>query len=269
MRIARIARALAPLALLAASGGCAGKIEVGGDAPDASSMPSVKPGAPRTALTTTTPLVDWGYLSCGTAAGKSAHLENVGASPIRYTLSIEGDAFALVGASSGSLAPGASMDVALRVTVPKAAAPRRPLEGALSVDLGEGASLRVRLRAIPDGAVLSLVPSAAAFGPVLVGDIAAPIHVAVANVGYAPVRVAFALPKGDGFGLSWTLVPAAFELSPQQIETVHATFAPTSIGAKRFDAALMVEGPLCGDVPAALTLIGEGVPAAMDAGTPR
>ncbi len=260
----RLVLRLAILAVVGLASSCAGKVEPLDTRDDAGSSPTPSASATATAptlvaLATTTPSVEWGYVDCGATRTKAAHLKNTGGRALRCQLSVTGDAFVLDGAPALSLAPGAEVDVSLRVRVPRDVAPRVPIEGELVVDLGEGAPLRVRLRVIPDGAIVMLTPASASFGPVPVGDIGAPIHVDVANEGNAPVTITFAVPDADGFGLSWTNVPAAFTLTPKQKETIHATFAPRAAGPKRFDAKITIDGAACGNVPDRLTLTGDAV----------
>jgi hypothetical protein len=224
-------------------------------------LPPIVTEAPGT-LEIDTTVVDFGYVDCGSApVSKSIHVKNSGGKALAYSLRLEGSGFSIDGAPSGSLEPAAEAVVTVTASVDSSATPRVPREGAIVIESPDSAlpQVRVPLKVIPDGAVLSVLPASAAFGQVNVGEFAVPVQVTLKNTGYAPVKLGFAVPKDDEFGLAWTNVPDPIALGPTESKTVSATFAPKSAGKKSFTSALTIDGPVCGDVPKTFELAGEGV----------
>lgn len=206
--------------------------------------------------------IDFGYVGCGTApATKSYRLKNIGGQPVSYALTIEGAGFAIAGAPTGSLAPSAETTITLTATIESNATPRAVREGALVVSEPSNTlpGVRVPLRVIPDGARIAVTPAVVGFGQVKVGGVGTPVTVSVKNDGFVPVNVGFTVPSTDGFGLSWTNVPAPIALGPSEEKTLNALFAPTKQGKVSFASAITIDGPVCGDAPKTLELDGEGV----------
>lgn len=245
--------------------GCVPSDSVIVDAPDGAVLPagvlSIDPAT-----------IEFGYVNCGApAVSKTVRVENTGGQSIPYVARIEGAGFSLTGPTYGTLAPSASASFVVSAMVEATAQPRVVRSAAIVVDRGDGSSqsMRIPLTVIPDGALLSVTPTTLGFGQVRLGESGLPMTVTLRNTGYAPISVGFDVPSsagGDGFGLSWTDVPAPIPLSPSESKTLTATFAPTKEGARTFRSALHVTGAVCGDVPPALALSGEGLYSPVTAG---
>jgi hypothetical protein len=209
--------------------------------------------------------LDWGYVECGSKpAPKTNRLKNGGTKAFSYRVTLEAKpaaAFSLLqGATEGMLEPGATAELTIAASIEGGEA-RVPFEGAFVVASADAdvPEVRVPLKVIPDGAKLTISPETVAFGDVTVGQFATPVFVDVANAGFIPVQVTFAVPSADGFGLSWTNVPDKFVLGPTEKKTLSATFGPSEAGAKEFASTMTVVGPVCGVVPKGLKLAGVGV----------
>lgn len=207
-----------------------------------------------------TAAIDWGFVDCRTTPpAKTLKVKNVGDKDVPFKISVEGAAFD-VSPKTGVALPGSETTFTLTAALAADAPARVALEGALLIESDPGVpQVRVPLKLTPEGAMLRVADENVSFGEVKVGQLATPVTVELENTGFVPIEVTLAPPTGDELGLAWTNVPAPIALGATEKKTLSATFAPKSEGKKSADAALTVKGPICGAVPTAIKLSGEGV----------
>jgi len=245
------------------------------DASDAAVLDAAATGT----LSTTT--VDFGLVSCGTGTATQTYsFTNTGPVPITYSASVvvNGPVFIIDGASSGTVAPGASGSITLDATaIPTTSTAGTPITGALAVttNVPGSTSITVPLSVTPQGGSLTVSPALAGFGQVQLATGGTPIPLTIANVGNAPVSITFGAATTDGgtadteFGVTYAGSPAALMIAPGGSTGdagVTATFAPLTSGVKSVATAILTTDPLCASAATSIAMSGTGTAAQVSVG---
>jgi len=235
----------------------------GGGAPDAKGNPG--DGGPAVASLSPT-MLDLGSAGCGESAARqdSLRLSNTGGSPLTWSAEAgAGSDFTIVGASHGTVAPGASTTIDVSVgTIPGKTAAGTVLTGLVTVTTSDPAhaSFSVTLSVTADGATLGVLPLTAAFGDVPLDVAAPPIPVTLTNTGNQTALVTFDAPTISDFSVTWPGSPAALSIAPGGTASATASYRPTSTKAATTFSTLHVTGAaVCGPSANALPMTGQGV----------
>jgi hypothetical protein len=214
-------------------------------APDASDAPIDAPPVGNFPTS-----VDFGLVDCASPpATKTYSFTNTGPVGVTYSANVRaGSAFAIQGAASGSVAPGATGSITLAATVPASATAGTPIADTLTLatNVPGSTSVAVALRVTPQGGSLTVTPTPASFGAVQLTALAADIPLTIKNVGNAALSLTVGAPTDGEFGVKYTGAPAAASLGPDAtLAGAAATFQPRTAGTKMATADLRATGALC------------------------
>jgi hypothetical protein len=214
----------------------------------------------------TAPL-DFGLADCGgqpTPATTVYTFQNTGALPITWSASV-GAGFSIQGATSGSVAAGASGSITIGVdTIPAASAAGVAITGALTIatNVPGLTAVTVPLTVTPRGGTLALTQPKG-FGSVTLGTPATETFT-LTNTGNAAVSVTLGAPTDSQFTVTYTGAKAAVALAPgQSLAGASATFLPTGTGPQAASASVHVTGVVCGSSADSIVLKGTGTTAAL------
>jgi hypothetical protein len=226
--------------------------------------------------------VDFGLVGCGSAgASQTYSFTNTGPVPVTYSASISGaSVFSIDGASSGSVAPGASASMTIvTTTIPVTSVAGTPLTGALTVttNVPGFTTVTVPLSVTPQGGSLTVSPALAGFGQVQLATNGTPIPLTIANVGNAPVSITIGTPAEPDGGATDSEFGVAYPGSPSSVTIpaggtigadagVTATFAPLTAGLKSVAAAIQTSDPLCASAATSIAMSGTGTAAQVSVG---
>jgi hypothetical protein len=208
-----------------------------------------------------TTAVDLGKTDCGgKPATKTYSFENTG--PVSVTWSAAVDSiFAIQGASSGTLAPGAGGSLTIgAAAVPATSTAGTAITGTLTIttNVPGFTSVKVPLQLTAQGGTLVLTPSTVGVGTVSVGSTGS-LPFSLENTGNAPVDVTFGAPTDSEFTLSYTGAPASATIAPgATLLAAGVSFTPTGAGAKTATAAIQTTSALCASTLTAIPLSGTG-----------
>ncbi len=214
--------------------------------------------------------MDFGLVDCGgPAATKTYTLTNTGPVPITYSARVPaGSAFAIQGASAGTVDPGAMASIALAATVASSSTAGIPITDTLTLttDVPGYTSVPVELKATPQGGSLTVSPAPAAFGPVQLTTQAPDIGLTITNVGNAPVSLTVGAPSDAEYAVEYAGAPAAATLAAgATLPGAVARFHPTSAGPTTATAALQATGAMCASAASAVSMSGTGTTAPVSA----
>jgi hypothetical protein len=236
---------------------------------DDSSLPSGDAsGTPAATLPTGT--IDLGPVDCGAKpTPQTASLTNTG--PVSVTWSATVDSiFAIEGAASGTVAPGATGSLAVgAAAVPTSSAPGTAITGTLTVttNVPGFTTVKIPVTLTPQGGTLVLTPPLVGIGSAQIGTTAGPLAFVLQNVGNAPVSVTLGTPTDSEFGVAYTGAPsAAIIAAGGTLAGAGATFAPTTAGAKSATVAVQTTSALCGVSVSSIPLSGTGSTTAVGIG---
>jgi hypothetical protein len=115
------------------------------------------------------------------------------------------------------------------------------------------------VRATAGGGTLTATPTSVDFGQIPLGAAALDIPVTLKNTGNQWITVGLAPPADGQFSMTWKGAPEAFPLGPGlAVEGLVARFQPSTPTASKSEAALTVNGAVCGTSAAVLPLAGQG-----------
>lgn len=222
--------------------------------------------APVSSPLRATTTLDFGTIPCGTAAvARSVTLTNDGPAPVDWSAQLRrGAPFSLTGSANGTLASGASVELAIAFDAPTGVHAGSTFTDALLVDDGVDATpeTQVTLRGQLSGADLVLVDAAIDFGSIDVNGTPATRAVALENRGDTPVTVAFDQASLGPFSLVYNANASASSvvLSPNASASgIVARFAPDSDGPAAASFTLTPTGAVCTAPAATLDLSGSGI----------
>jgi hypothetical protein len=224
--------------------------------------------------------IAFGEVDCGgVASDKTLTLRNAGAEPLTWEVSLDSsEQFSMGGTSSGSLEPGATVDISVKASAVAANAKAGALvQTGLNVVTNDRANGRVvvPVTLTPAGAELALLPASADFGTYPVAAQAPDVPVALANTGNKSVSVTFVQPADSQFSIEWTSSPAAVELKPgATVVGLLARFKPATTVPSSSQAQITTTGVVCGTSAKQIALTGQGTngvvgvtPASLDFGS--
>ena len=194
--------------------------------------------------------LDVGPVDCGGASQRrqSVVVTNGGSAQLTFAASVPAGApFEVHGASTGTLAPGASATLAI-APLPVDAATNAGMVFSSTLDIATNDATRphveVTLTATASGATLRLQPAAVDFGDVEVGQ-ATELPVTVTNVGNADAVLLAPVTAGD-FDLTWEDGSGRILVPPGQTASGVARFRPTADVEEAASLVLASAGPTCG-----------------------
>jgi hypothetical protein len=212
-----------------------------------------------------TALVDFGLVPCGSAPTQmpTYSFTNTGLVPVTYSADVgTATLFSIDGASSGTVAPGATGSITLAAAVvPATSSAGAPIAGTLTLttDVPGFSTVAVPLQITPQGGSLALSPATAVFGDVELSVQAPDIALTLSNVGNAPVGVTVGTPTDPEFAVVYTGAPAASTVAPgSTLAGAAARFNPASVGAKSATAAIQTTGVLCASPATSIAMTGSG-----------
>ena len=227
-------------------------------------------GFPATNLASTP--IDFGLVGCGAVpAAKTLTFTNTGTAPLTYSIALaSGTYFALQGATSGTVAPGAEASVSLAPpALPITSNAGSPITDTLNVttNIPGFTSFSVPVSVTPQGGSLLVSPAPVAFGQVLVGD-AFDAPVTITNVGNAPVGITVGAPANGDFGFAYTGGDAGLEggvsVAPDaSLPGATAAFKPTVGVLELTNAAITTTGAMCASAASQVAMNGTGTFAAV------
>jgi hypothetical protein len=240
--------------------------EVGTDGPEVTEASAVD--APIDAPlvgTFPTAAVDFGLVDCGTAADQTRtySFTNTGSRAFTYAATLGSSAlFSIVGAKSGTVAPGGTGSVTLAAAmVPVTSTAGAAIAGTLTLttDVPGFNSVDVPLQITPQGGSLTLSPATAAFNDVQLTVQAPDIPLTLTNVGNAPVAITLGAPTDSEFAVVYTGAPGSVTVAAGfTLAGAAARFHPTSAGAKSATVALHTTGVLCASPATSIRMTGTG-----------
>ena len=227
-------------------------------------------GFPATNLASTP--IDFGLVGCGAVpAAKTLTFTNTGTAPLTYSIALaSGTYFALQGATSGTVAPGAEASVSLAPpALPITSNAGSPITDTLNVttNIPGFTSFSVPVSVTPQGGSLLVSPAPVAFGQVLVGD-RSTLPVTITNVGNAPVGITVGAPANGDFGFAYTGGDAGLEggvsVAPDaSLPGATAAFKPTVGVLESTNAAITTTGAMCASAASQVAMNGTGTFAAV------
>lgn len=234
---------------------------------DATADVAADAGPPSVTLSTEP--VDFGPADCGsTPSAKMYSIQNSGPVAVTWSATVTAP-FTIVTPTtpSGTVAAGQTIPVAIGVgPIPTTSQAGVAITGTLTIttDVPGFTSVVVPLKVTPQGGSLTLKPAMLGFGQQQINTTSSPaLAFTLANVGNAPVSVAFGTPTDAEFAVSGAGSIAA----GATLANASATFTPASAGDKSGTAAINVTGALCASAaPTSLTFGGTGVVAPIDIG---
>ena len=201
-----------------------------------------------TGQVTTTP-IDFGTASCGSTpspATMTYSLKNTGPVPVTYSATAN-SIFTIQGASSGTVAPGATGTITIAAgVVPTTSNAGVAVTGSISLttNIPGFTNVLVPLKVTPQGGTL-IAPATVGFGLQQINTTSNPVGFGIQNVGNAPVSVAFGAATDSEFS-----VTGGGSIAPgTSLTGGSATFSPSSPGAKSGTSPITVTGALCATPP--------------------
>lgn len=249
-------------------------------APDAGDLPDAQPesdasiatdaGAPDASTTAALLLsdgtLDFGDVSCGTdSAPKALTITNRGRSAVTWSARLQrGNPFVIDGASSGTLAAGASVAVKVVFESTRGVRAGSAFTDALIVDDEDPATppSQATLRGQLAGADFVFTSATIAFGNIDVAGTPASRAVALENQGTAAATVSFDQHSSGPFSLAYGTSASAtsVSLAPGASSSgIVARFDPDSDGPASASFTLVTQGPVCTVPSESLELTGTGV----------
>jgi hypothetical protein len=222
-------------------------------------------------LTVTPSSVDFGAEDCGgvAPAPRVVTVTNAGSEALPFSVDIdERAAFAVDGARSGTLDPGASQSITL-VAEPAAAstAAGAIAHGTLNVRAGGSVAAQASLASFARGGAM-VAPAQLGFGTVTVGDFQE-LSIGITNAGNAPLTVSLAAPADPEFAALWDAFPAPVVLAPgATLAGARVRFTPASERTATTSLPILVAGVVCGGATSPVLLVAHSVlaPPPPDAG---
>ena len=216
--------------------------------------------------------IDFGLVSCGTApaSAKTYVFQNTGPSAITYSAKVVGAAgtgtlFSIKGASSGTVAPGATGSISIATAaVPVTSTAGAPLTGMLTLttDVPGFTTVTVPLQITPQGGSLTVSPAPAAFNQVQLTVQAPDIPLTITNVGNAPVDLTLGAPTDNEFAVVYTGAPSAATVAPgASLLGAAARFKPTAASPRSATAAIQTSSVLCASPATSIAMTGTGTTA--------
>jgi hypothetical protein len=227
--------------------------------------------AGNAAGTFSTAPVDFGLANCGgqpSPASQTYTFQNTGPVAITWSASVGSSVFAIQGASSGTVAPGASGSITVGVTtIPATSTAGTPIQDTLTIttNVPGSTTVAVPLSVTPQGGSLTLT-GPGGFGSVTVGK---PVtqSFALQNVGNASVSVTLGSSTNPLFTVTYTGAPGPASIAAgQSLAGGSATFTPTAAGAQSGSAAIQVTGVLCASPATSIALSGTGTTSPLSIG---
>jgi hypothetical protein len=248
------------------------EVEVDAEVLDVAVPIDSPPDAPPPMGTFTTTAVDFGLVNCGSAAAKpkTYAFTNTGAVPITYSASAgTSSIFAIQGASSGVIAPGATGSIVVTAgVVPATSAAGTALTGTLTIttDVPGSTLIAVPLTVTPQGGSITLSP-VSGFGSIELSVQAPDIPLTIRNTGNAAVNVTLGAATNPQFAVAYTGSPGAVALAAgATIPGAAARFKPTAAGLQSATSSITTTGVLCGSPATSIALSGTGTSEAVTAG---
>jgi hypothetical protein len=206
--------------------------------------------------------VSFGLANCGAAnplAPLSYSFQNTGPVAISWSATVD-SVFAIQGAASGTVAPGATGSISVGVTaIPATATAGVAITGTLTLvtNVPGFTGIAVPLTVTPQGGSLT-VSAAPGFGSITVGTPATQPFT-LQNVGNAPVSVTLGTPSDPEFTATYTGAPAGAAIAAgASLAGAGATFTPTSAGMHGATVAIQTVGVMCASAATSVSLSGTG-----------
>jgi hypothetical protein len=210
-------------------------------------------GGPAKASLSSTAL-DFGGLDCGGTApdAKTIVVTNDGGSALTWSATLaQSDAFAIDGASTGTIAPGQSANIAVSAkAVPTSAKAGDAAQTTLTITTSDpaNAATAISVKRTAQGATFETMPAMADFGELPVLAQSPDVKLTVRNVGNKPASVSLGT-SGD-FAVSWSGAPGDATLAPnEELQGAVARFKPATNKPQSGSAKLLVKGAVCGELP--------------------
>ncbi len=209
-------------------------------------------------------VVDFEKVPCGSSApGRSFSLANTGTATTAWSVALRrGDPFQISGPTAGSLAAGASVQIALIFTAPTGVRSASAFNDALLIDDSDDATTdeQITVRAQVSGADLVFTTAVVNFGTT---DIAGPARsraIALENRGDLAATIAFDQQSQGPFALFFVGGGNSLVLAPGAATSgIRADFQPTVEGLAAASFTLMPSGAICTAPSDSLDLSGEGI----------
>jgi hypothetical protein len=240
------------------------------DAPADTFTADVVEDAPATGTFSTSP-VSFGLANCGgqpTPATQSYTFTNSGPVPVTWSAAVGTTVFAIEGASSGTVAPGAMGTITVGVTsVPATSTAGTPIGDTLTIttNVPGYTTVLVPLTVTPQGGTLTVAPIG--FGSITTGSTSS-LPLGLQNVGNAPVSVTVGTATDPQFKVAYTGSPGAASIpAGMALPGGTATFTPSAVGPQSATASIAVTGVLCGAAPpTSIALSGTGTASPLSVG---
>ncbi len=239
------------------AGADAAAIDANTSAMDATLQDGGDAGPPAAMFSSTS--VDFGTEYCGTiAATKTLTVTNAGGGNLVVSASLVGSAFN-VGPTSLMLAPGASGDLTVRVSIPQSSTAGTPITGSMTLFTNDpsNANRVFLLSAMPTGATLSGNPFSV-FASSPVGVSATPVPLVLNNSGNSTAIFSVAVPSKAAFTLSPAPPAAGVSLAPGASWVTAALFTPPTVGTTTATYPISAMGVTCGSTVTSLLFNGTG-----------
>jgi hypothetical protein len=229
------------------------------------------PDAPPMGMFTTT-AVDFGLVNCGSAAAqpRTYAFTNTGAAPITYSASVgTSSIFAIQGASSGVIAPGATGSIAVTAgVVPATSTAGTALTGTLTIttDVPGSTLIAVPLTVTPQGGSITLSP-VSGFGSIELSVQAPDMPLIIKNTGNAAVNVTLGAATDPQFTVGYAGSPGAVAVAAgASVPGAAARFKPTAAGLQSATSSIKTTGVLCASPATSIALSGTGTSEPVTAG---